>query len=129
MESTRLFIIEPDEELSEASAEGLSELGFSVETETDPRRGLERLLDARSPPPHVVLLAAPPLDDVALFFDGLRGQGRTAALPIILTVGTAAVSAEVFRRSAQCVWKPYTLHAVEEAIAVVIGRKRSPPPS
>lgn len=122
MESTRLLIIEPDPELGEAAAEGLSELGFAVHTETDPRKSLERLFDAKSPSPHVIFLDAPPLVDVEWFFDALRDHQRTARIPIIVTVGAAAISAEVVRRSAHCVWKPYTLHALQEATELVLLR-------
>lgn len=129
MESTRLFIIESDRELSEAAAEGLSELGFAVQTETDPQRSLERLFDLRNPSPHVIFLDAPPLADVEWFFDAVRGHGRTAHIPIVVTVGAAAVSAEIVRRSAHCVWKPYTLHALQEATELVLRRQAALTPA
>lgn len=125
MESTRLFIIEPDADLNEAAAEGLSELGFAVQTETDPQQGLARLFDAESPSPHVVILAAPPLDDLTWFFDAAAAHQRTAALPIIVTPGAPRVSPHVLRRSAQCVWKPYTIQALEAAIDLAL--RRTPP--
>ena len=120
MESTRLFIIEPDGDLGEAAAEGLNELGFAVHIEMDPQKGLERLFDLRTPRPHVIFLDAPPFVDVEWFFDAVRGHQRTAEIPIIVTVGTASVSAEVVRRSAHCLWKPYTLHALTEATELVL---------
>lgn len=122
MQSMRLLIIEPDPELGEAAAEGLSDLGFAVHTETDPQKSLERLFDVRYPSPDVILLDAPPLVDVEWFFDAVGEHQRTARIPIIVTVGAPAVSAEVVRRSAHCVWKPYTLHALKEAAELVLLR-------
>lgn len=116
-----ILLIEPDVELRDAAAEGLSDLGHAVQAVADARRGLEWLLAPANALPEVLVVdLPPPIAAMTWFFEEAKSRPRTTSIPIIGTVASGGVPAEVARFCAHFVWKPYTLAALEEGIAFVL---------
>jgi DNA-binding response OmpR family regulator len=130
MSSVSIFIIEADLELAETVAEGMSELGFSVRTETSPRGALGWLLDSRNPCPDVVVLdMPPPIAGLRWFFDEARSNRRTAGIPIIATASAMGLPAEIARAGAHFVGKPYSIRTLQETIELVLRRNLETSPA
>jgi CheY-like chemotaxis protein len=115
----RLLVVDDDVDVAESLRRLLEARGYEVELAHDGREALERL--ACGPLPDLVLLdfAMPELDGQEVLAR-LRGDPRTAELPVLMATATAIELREL-RRASGLLSKPYARQVLFAMIRALLG--------